>query len=131
MFRSNITSVALLLFVLVTACGTAHGADNPGSVKPLEGFPGAAINERLSAMKKAGASALQTGETTSASADMDSIYRSLTITNARTVGGPYAPGDVVTVAYEITNTSNADLKVPVDRSYSRPYNFRPPDTAPS
>ncbi|MHC4402208.1 MAG: hypothetical protein ACYTG0_21280 [Planctomycetota bacterium] len=56
-------------------------------------------------------------------ADMGRIYESMKITNARTLGGPYAPGDAVAVAYEISNTSRADLKVPLDRSYSQPYNL--------
>jgi hypothetical protein len=79
----------------VVACSTVCGADNPGSA----------------------------GIANDAGADMDRIYSSLKITNVRTVGGPYAPGDAVVIAYEIANTSDVDLKVPVDRSYSRPYNL--------
>jgi hypothetical protein len=66
---------------------------------------------------------LQGDATKSADANMGNIYESVKITNARSVGGPYAPGDTVTVAYEILNTSSADLKVPLDHSYSRPYNL--------
>ncbi len=43
MFRSNITSAVLLLSALLAGCGTAHGADDPGRVKPLKGFPKASI----------------------------------------------------------------------------------------
>lgn len=77
----------------------------------------------LECLKEAlSAAGLRSSQTESAGDEMDRIYESLKITNARTVGGPYAPGDAVTIAYELTNTSNADLKVPLDRSYSRPYN---------
>jgi len=63
-------------------------------------------------------------KTTSAeSDDMESIYSSLKITNARIVGGPFSVGDTVTVAYELTNTSYTALRVPVDKSFSRPFNL--------
>jgi hypothetical protein len=51
------------------------------------------------------------------------IYKSLKITNPRIVGGPYSPGDVVMIAYELTNTSGAELQIPVDESYSQPFNL--------
>lgn len=54
---------------------------------------------------------------------MERIYKSLKITNARVVGGPFSVGDVVTVAYNLTNTSGAKLRVPVDKSFSAPFNL--------
>ncbi len=54
---------------------------------------------------------------------MEHIYKSLKITNARVVGGPFSAGDVVTVSYTLTNTSGAELRVPVDKSFSRPFNL--------
>ncbi|MCX7421314.1 MAG: hypothetical protein NT013_17470 [Planctomycetia bacterium] len=50
------------------------------------------------------------------------IYKSLKITKPQIVGGPYSPGDLVTVAYELTNSSDAALEVPVDESLPRPFN---------
>ena len=54
--------------------------------------------------------------------DMEQIYNSLRISNVRITGGPYATGDTVAVMYEITNTSDIDLSVPIDHSFSRPFN---------
>ncbi len=39
------------------------------------------------------------------------------------VGGPFSVGDTVTVAYKLTNTSDDDLRIPVDKSFSRPFNL--------
>lgn len=61
--------------------------------------------------------------TATANREMESIYKSLKITNARIVGGPFAAGDIVTVAYDMTNSSDVELQVPVDNSYSRPFNL--------
>jgi hypothetical protein len=54
---------------------------------------------------------------------MPVIYKSLKITNPRIVGGPYSPGDMVTVAYELTNSSKLALEVPVDESFPQPLNL--------
>lgn len=53
---------------------------------------------------------------------MQVIYKALKITKPQIVGGPFSPGDIVTVAYELTNTSNAELQVPIDESLPRPFN---------
>ncbi|MFM9964022.1 MAG: hypothetical protein ACKV2Q_22695 [Planctomycetaceae bacterium] len=51
------------------------------------------------------------------------IYKSLKITKPRIVGGPFASGDTVTLAYELTNSSDAELQIPVDETYSQPFNL--------
>lgn len=51
------------------------------------------------------------------------IYKSMKITEPRIVGGPFSPGDVVMIAYELTNTSDAELQIPVDDSFTRPFNL--------
>jgi hypothetical protein len=53
--------------------------------------------------------------------ERQTIYDSLAISNARVEGGPFSPGDKITIVYDLKNTSSSDLAVPVDRSYSRPY----------
>ncbi len=95
MFESKIISLTLLLAVVAAAHGTVLGADPPD-------LPGFASN---------------------AGADMDRIYKAMKITNVRTVGEPYAPGDTVAIAYEIANTSDTALNVPVDHTYSRPFHL--------
>lgn len=55
--------------------------------------------------------------------EMETIYESLRITGARVVGGPFSAGDLVTVAYELTNTSDTGLRIPLDNSFSRPFNL--------
>ena len=54
---------------------------------------------------------------------VESIYKALKISNVQIVGGPFSVDDIVTVAYKLTNTSDDDLRVPVDKSYSRPFNL--------
>ncbi|NQT38303.1 MAG: hypothetical protein HQ581_12475 [Planctomycetes bacterium] len=95
MFGSKIISLTLLLAVVAAAHGTVLGADPPD-------LPGFASN---------------------AGADMDRIYKAMKITNVRTVGEPYAPGDTVAIAYEIANTSDTALNVPVNHTYSRPFHL--------
>lgn len=51
------------------------------------------------------------------------VYKSLKLTQPRIVGGPYSPGDVVIIAYELKNTSDAELQIPVDESYPQPLNL--------
>ena len=48
------------------------------------------------------------------------VYKALKLTNVREVGGPYSVGDNVTIGYSLTNRSEKELSVPLDRSFSRP-----------
>lgn len=50
------------------------------------------------------------------------IYKSLKLTKPRIVGGPFAPGDAVKVAYELTNSTDVELQIPVDESLPQPFN---------
>ena len=54
---------------------------------------------------------------------VESIYKVLKISNVQIVGGPFSVGDTVMVAYKLTNTSDDALRVPVDKSYPRPFNL--------
>lgn len=58
-----------------------------------------------------------------ANPEMDLIYQSMKITNAKVVGGPFSPGDQVKVVYDLTNTSEVALQVPLNKSFSRPFNL--------
>jgi len=64
-----------------------------------------------------------TSETKLPHIEMDSIYQSLRIKNVRVVGDSFSVGDTVTVAYDLINTSDAELQVPIDNSFSRPLNL--------
>lgn len=70
--------------------------------------------------RKLAAGAPQKAETPAGNT-MATIYKSLRITDARVVSESASPGDVVTVAYKLTNTTDQDLQIPVNQSYSRPF----------
>lgn len=65
----------------------------------------AAMNSNTAKMKTG-------NNTTPADDEMETIYESLKITNARIFGGPFSAGDVVTVAYELTNMSDTERRIP-------------------
>ena len=75
----------------------------------------AALNARIAAMEAGDK------RTPAENGEMEAIYKSLKITKARIVGGPFTAGDMVTVSYELTNSSDAELRIPVDKSFTRPF----------
>lgn len=120
----------LLAIIVVSVFGTPRALAAEGRAEALESRVEKLeqqvedLNRQLAALI-ARVAALEAGdETTSTGSDnMQPIYDSLKITNARVVGGPFSSGDVVTVAYDFKNMSQKDLRIPLDKSYSRPSNL--------